>query len=849
MAAAGSGKTVLLRSWLEDAGLTARLAWVTVERAEHDAQRFWLALIHALAAAAPELELEQPVPTPGFDGGATADRLAAALSGLHQPVVLVIDDLQELVSRDAQMQLEILVARRTPMLRIVVAARHDPQLGLHRLRLGGELLEVRAADLRFTPAETRQLLASSGIELSDAAVDQLTSRTEGWAAGLRLALLSLAGQPDREGFVAQFSGNDRTVAEYLLAEVLERQPDDVREFLLRTSIVDGLDPSLADALASTSASSAVLAGLERDGAFVERSERDPESFRYHQLLADMLRLELRRRHPAAVPELHGVAALWYEDHGLIVEAVRHAQAAGDWPTAIRLLASNVLSLILDGQTSTLGALLNGFPLALRSSAELALVHAGIAIVEGSLDDATAYLAIADAGRADVPDDRRHAYEIEAIIARLSLARRRGDLARVNTEIEALLALGGPTTSMGVELNNDARAVSLLELGIAELWTSDLDGARSHLDEGLQVARRIPRPFVEIGCLGYLAVIAGSHSVQRQQDIARQALAVAEAHGWGTQPITTMSLAMLAIAAIAQGRFDEGRTWHARTVQALNPQSEPASAILVKMAEAMLHVGAGALTSAVDVLAEAEAMERALVTPTVIVRMARELQASLLLRLGRTDDAGRVVGAFSEGERDRAEALAAAGELELFRSRPRNALDTLAPLLRDGSATIADTTLVHAWIVAAQAHDALGDARAASAAIESALETAEGQTLIFPFVVSAARDILGRVPRHETRHAAFLADILDILSGASSGPRARPAEQPFEELSQSELRVLRFLPSNLSAPEIASELFLSTSTIKTHMRHIYDKLGAHKRTEAVQRARELGLLASAARRTE
>ena len=843
----GSGKTVLLRSWAEAAGLQDRLAWVSVERGEHDAQRFWLSVIQALAAAAPELGMDQPAPTPDFDARVTADRVLTTLTALAQPVVLVVDDMHELVSREAQAQFELFIARRPPKLRIVVATRHDPQLGLHRLRLAGELVEVRAVDLRFTADEARQLFALSAIELSNASVDLLMARTEGWAAGLRLASLSLEGQRDRDAFVAKFSGSERTVADYLLAEVLDRQPEDVREFLLRTCIVDRLNASLADALAGSAGSSATLTALESEGAFVERMDGDPGTFRYHHLLVDLLRLELRRRHPDAVPELHLLASAWHEDHGMIIDAVRHAQAAKDWPTAVRLLVSNVLSLILDGQTSTLAALLEGFPLANRSTAELALVYAGIDIVQGSLDDGAAFLDIANRGSDDVPTARRHAYEVESAVARLSLARRRGDVSTVTAEIHALLDRSGATTQMEVELNNDARAVALLELGIAELWTSDVSNAERHLEQGLELARRIGRPFLEIGCLGYLAVIAGARSLPRNYELAREALAVADAHGWGADPIATMPLATLATASINQGRYDEGRAWLERTVRALREQVEPASAILVRLAEAMLLVGEGDLAAAVDRLRAAEAIEAALVMPDVVVRQVRQLQVNVLLRLGRIEEATQAAAGFSDVDRDSGEAWVAAADLELSLLRPESALRTLAPVLERQVPTIGDATLIHGWIVAARAHDALGDARAAQAAIENALDSAEPQALIFPFVLSAALEILERQPRHATRHAALLTDILDILNGSSLGQRPHSGAAPIEELTESEVRVLRFLPSNLSAPEIAAELFLSTSTVKTHMRHIYDKLGVHKRTELVQRARDLGLLANAARR--
>ena len=246
-APAGSGKTVLLRSWVDDSGLADRVAWLTVERDQRDPQRFWLAAVEKLrAAVGADAFIEKLSPAPDFDGHALVERLLSELGSLEDPVVLVIDDLHELHAPEALAQLELLLDRRPPLLWVVLATRRDPQLGLHRLRLAGELTEVRASDLRFTLDETRELLAASGIAPSDEAIAMLHARTEGWAAGLRLAALSLAGHPDPERFVAEFSGSERTVADYLLAEVLERQPEDVRRLLLRTSILERVNGALAD---------------------------------------------------------------------------------------------------------------------------------------------------------------------------------------------------------------------------------------------------------------------------------------------------------------------------------------------------------------------------------------------------------------------------------------------------------------------------------------------------------------------------------------------------------------------------------------------------------------------------
>ncbi|HEX3308306.1 MAG TPA: AAA family ATPase, partial [Streptosporangiaceae bacterium] len=383
----GSGKTVLLRSWIDAAGLAERAAWVSVERDERDPQRFWLAVLDALRQTAPGSGLiRELTPAPDLDGWAIVERLLKDLAPLDERLWLVIDDLHELGSSEARRQLELLLMRAPAGLRFVLATRHDLRLGLHRLRLEGELAEIRAGDLRFTVPEARVLFQAAGVQLSDPALAVLYDRTEGWAAGLRLAALSLAGHPDPERFAEEFSGSERTVAEYLLAEVLERQPGEVRRLLLRTSILERVNGELAGLLTGDSGGERVLQDLEAANAFTVALDARRSWFRYHHLFADLLQLELRRTAPDQVAGLHQVAAGWFAQQGQVAEAIGHTQAAGDWAEAAQLLADHSFSLTLDGQAQTMQALLRAFPPGADHS-ELALVRAMGDLAQGRLDEA------------------------------------------------------------------------------------------------------------------------------------------------------------------------------------------------------------------------------------------------------------------------------------------------------------------------------------------------------------------------------------------------------------------------------------------------------------------------------
>jgi LuxR family maltose regulon positive regulatory protein len=394
-APAGSGKTSLLRAWADHPGQRRRLAILQVQRDQQDAQQFWLALLDAVRhASATTGRAESQAATPDFNAPAMVDRVLAELADARADITLVIEDLHELNSPEALAQLTRLLMNLPPRVHALLTTRRDLRLRLHRLRLAGELAEIRAADLRFTERETRELLQAAGIALPESGVALLHQRTEGWAAGLRLAALSLAGHPDPQRFVAEFSGSDRMVAEYLIAEMLERQPAEVQDLLLRTSLLDRVNGELADVLTGRPGSERILLELADANAFVESLDPGRTWFRYHRLFGDLLGLELRRTLPAEVPTLHRRVAGWFTGQGQVAEAIRHLQAAGDWPAAARLLADHSLRLTLDGQAQTIQALVRAFPPG-ADQPELALVRAMGDLAQGRLDAAAAHLAIAE----------------------------------------------------------------------------------------------------------------------------------------------------------------------------------------------------------------------------------------------------------------------------------------------------------------------------------------------------------------------------------------------------------------------------------------------------------------------
>jgi LuxR family transcriptional regulator, maltose regulon positive regulatory protein len=846
-APAGSGKTVLIRSWIETAGLSGRAAWVSVDRGERDAQRFWKAVVarlRAVDAATPVVD--ELALTPEFDGSLLVERLVSQLATLPEPIVLVIDDLHELLSPDALAQLQQLLMHRPPLLQVVLASRHDPQLGLHRLRISDQLTELRATDLRFTVGEARELLARSGVALSEQSLALLHQRTEGWAAGLRLAALSLSRRPDPEPFVADFAGSERTVAEYLMAEVLARQPEEVRHLLVRTSILDRVNGALADALVGQTGCERILHELEADNAFVVSIDGEHAWFRYHHLFADMLRLELRRTEPQSLLPLHRAASDWFAQHGEMVDAVRHAEAAEDWPHAAQLLVDCCLRLWLNGQHVTLAGLNAALPADAPATPELALMLAYREMSLGSLEAAMACLTVAERCANDVSETRRRRFDLVLAIVRLTLARQRGDFVSALDGVRGLLGSQEPETLGDVGLSTEARAAALMNLGIVELWSYRLSDAREHLERAIELAQRIGLAYVQVGCLGHLAVLDAWRSFSAVRQRSAQAISVAEAHGLSTQPIVCVALGMAALMDVSQGQLDAARVWLERADAILRSELEPATALLLQRARGMLDFAQGQFERALDDFRSAERLQSMLVSPHSLTAQMHEWLVLTLLRLGRVPEAHAELSRLSEEVRHWGEARTAVAAVHLAEADAQAADDALDAVL-DGSAPVLHTgSLIEALLVHATARDRLGDTRGAAAIVERALGLAEADRQMFPFVLIRPIELLQRHPRHETAHAALLSDILDVLAGVAVHSHGiEPVLQFEEKLSDSELRVLGYLPSNLSAPEIAAQLYLSTSTVKTHMRQIYSKLDVHKRTEAVERARALGLLGPSA----
>jgi LuxR family maltose regulon positive regulatory protein len=387
----------------------------------------------------------------------------------------------------------------------------------------------------------------------------------------------------------------------------------------------------------------------------------------------------------------------------------------------------------------------------------------------------------------------------------------------------------------------------MNLGTAEAWTlglPDAPNAERHLREGADLAREIARPYLEVGCLaqlGFASLVL--HSYATTQRRCREAIALSERHGWGAEPVIAPALIMLAGTMVWTGEFDEGERWLQRTRQALETDTGPDIMLLLHQTAGLVHAGRGRNHEALEEFGAAEYLGSQLADSQALATRTTRWLLATQARLGMTGHARALLAALDEERASSGEIRNTLAVICLAEGDAAAALDAVAEVLDGTAPVLGYVTVMEAHLLAGLAYRELGDQRAANQAAESALALAEADRLVLPFAMTGSAELLEALPRHETAHAALLAEILDVLHGSSPAAKEQSSLPPGEELSPGELRVLRYLPTNLSRPEIASELSVSLNTVSTHVRSIYAKLRVRDRSSAVQRARELRLLAA------
>ena len=568
-----------------------------------------------------------------------------------------------------------------------------------------------------------------------------------------------------------------------------------------------------------------------------------------------------------MPALHATAAGWYAENGYPAEAVRHAQAAQDWSLAARLLSDHWVDLDLRGEAATARELLTAFPAGVAATdAELTAMMAAAELARGSLEEAERQLALAIQRSASVPADRRGRLEVVLTVLQLYLARQRGDLSAVSEAADGLLAAVDTPDEPQLSLGEDLRALTLISLGIAEVWAFRFRDANQHLEQGVALARRISRPYLELIALAHGAELAALRSYTRGAQRSRQAIDLARQHGWSDEPFVAVAYTVLGGAMVSQGRLAEGERWLGHAARILRPDVEPAVGMHLHYARGGLEMARGRHADAIAGFRAAWQLAETLVTPHFLATPMRAHMLQALVLLGETGRVERSLAELDPNEREGGEMRNAIALLQLVQHDPLGATAALAPVL-DGSVRVHPVWVVAALLLEAIARDELGDP-AAGRAIERALDLAGPDHMLFPFLTYPVPALLERHARDCAKHAPLVAEILSLLSqagvpwsppggqppmtreglGGIAPPRITESPRLTEPLSQGETRVLRYLPTNLSAPEIARELSVSVNTVRTHIRHVCGKLDAHGRAEAVTRARGLGLLAPSGRTT-
>jgi LuxR family maltose regulon positive regulatory protein len=838
-AGAGWGKTLATAHWVATGAPPGPVAWVSLDPADNEPGRFWTCFVTALRVAVPFPDAH-PLATlvPGLGNPEDAfRRLLVELATLPSPVVVVLDDFHLVSDPILLGQLNQLLRHPIAALRLVLLTRADPPISLHRLRVAEELVEIRPRDLAFTDAEAASLLAAHDMPVDAHDATSLVERTEGWAAGLRLAAIFLRGAGPGHS-VQDFAGADQAVATYLGAEVLASLPADDREFLLHTSVVERVNADLAEVLSGQEHGLRRLEDLEQSNAFVIGLGADREWFRYHALLREVLQHRLRVIEPELVPELHRRAARWYGAHGEPLEAMRHAVDAQDWALVGELFVTRTCPLLVSAERSVLGQVLARIPSDLQSTnPDLALCASARLYLAGRFGEMRPCLDLADdlLGRAE-PGPHAGATRLALLGLSTVVTRSTGDIAALVDATTAALDLL-PGLQGEVPAAEAYRAVALANLGTGRLWSGQVSAARATLSEALTAADDSGLEVTQINVLSHLSLAsAAAGSPSAGLAYAAGAISLVEARGWAALPQVAGAYLGQAMIQLQRHELDAA----AASIQdgLVAARSEAMTRQALRLAGARLALSAGRLEEAQDQLASVRSELPRPSTAGFLDRWLAVTEAEISLASGDAAD----VPALLAGERDHqppyVQEQCVLARAALAMGDPREADEVLRPLRERPGGTAA--TEVPVALLSALAADRLREDGRALEALGRAVAAAGPERIYRPFTASGADQLerlLARVRELRPELTGTVDEILLALGRAGPGTTAALAEP----LTDRELSVLEFLPTMMTNGEIAADLFVSINTVKAHLKKIFMKLEVGTKREAVQRARELGLI--------
>ena len=834
VASAGAGKSVLVSQWA-DGRPGMRIAVLPLGPTDDDAVVMARDLVEAIRVVAPEIEprIGDVVMTGGVAlGQPFVDALLAELALLSEPLVLVLEDVHVLTNRALLDDVGELVSRLPETIRCILTTRRDPPWSVRHLRLDGRLIEMRGTDLALDADEARQLLlAVSGRDLTDREVASLLDRTDGWAAGLQLAAITLRDSPDTSAAIQSFAGSDRLIAEYLLEEVLDQQSPELRRFLLETSVLDWLSVEVCDAVTLGDSSRAMLDELEQRSLFVIPLDRSGERYRYQHLFGDLLRYQLRLEDPTAARELHLRASRFLSEHGHVEESIEHLLSAGEHRQAFAAISEHGHRLFERGESATLVRWLTAIQGLEPDSPAVVSVNLLAAQVAADQSDAAAETHRRLVRPPDLTRGERAA--ADALYTNLVWRGLPPEVVLSTTDsvLEVLPTLepDDVVDFLGIGGLDSIQVMVEYEAAGARFLQGDVAQAASALEQVLTLPG-IGYPIWRIYTLGSLALVRAwtGHCTEARQ-LSEAALKAARAVGVARHSATIHAHMASALVHLDQTQLQQAA--HSLAESDLQNRRRTATVVnfdLHRSIAARLTAVTSGPEQALATLREPAASAK---EPAVLANANLALNAKLLIGTGHLVEARAVLhhahgtpGSLTGAHVD---ISLASGDL----TEAQRTLDEWLPAPDDLRGAI-DHQLRTAAV-----RDAQGDHAGALAVVCEALATATADGLRWPFLEVP---VAVRVLRRETVRSPFADDELVGLVGQLN-PRAGARQRLVEPITDRELMVLDYLPRRVTAQEIADDLFISVNTVKTHLGSIYRKLGAGDRDEAVRKAYDFGLL--------
>jgi len=843
-APAGFGKTTLVSEWV--AGCEQPVAWLSLDEGDNDTTRFLAYLVAALRTIAANVgegvlgALQSPQPPP-IESILTA--LLNEIATVPDNFTLVLDDYHVMDAKPVDNALAFLIERLPPQMRLVIATREDPDLPLARLRVQGQLTELRGADLRFTPSEAAEFLNQiMGLNLTAEDITALELRTEGWIAGLQLAAISLQGHKEATSFIKSFTGSHHFVMDYLVEEVLQQQSESVQTFLLRTSILDRMCSPLCDAVLLCPAASGqeTLEYLEHANLFIIPLDNERRWYRYHHLFAELLRQRLRQSLASStgdegkgVAELHRRASVWYEDNGLEIEAFHHAAAANDVERAERLIEGKGMPLHFRGAVTPVLNWLKSLPTTvLDDNPSLWTTYASVLLVTGQVTSVEQTLHSAETALQDAEPDEK----TRDLIGRIAAIR--ATLAVALNQVETIIEQSRRALEYLRPNNLAFRTSTIWKLGYAYQLQGDRAAASRAYTEVISIGKASGNVvFTLMATIGLGIIQEAENRLDQAEQAYRSVL-----QSFGDQPLPFAGEAYLGLARVCYewNDLDAAKQYGQQSVQLARQIENNDRFVTSEVLLARLKLARGDVTGAAAMLVRAEQSVR----QHNFAHRAPEVAAAQVLTLLRQ---GNLVAATQ---------LAQTHELPISRARvhlaqgdPSTALAILGPFRRQVEAKGWEDERLKAMVLQAVAHHAHGEKDKAVQLLGAALALAEPGGFIRLFVDEGPpmRRLLseaaaqGIMPDYISKLLAVFETEKQKSEDKTSLPPAGPAQPLIEPLSQRELEVLRLIAQGLSNREISERLFIALITVKGHNQKIFGKLQVQRRTEAVARARELGLL--------